>query len=84
MCVLSHAYNHSPLNCQRSVYLHSDQWVVDSPFLHQFTVCAELYNIPILESSNDVSVANSRQAVGHYDGCSAKSYLHQIHVQADL
>lgn len=56
---LNHTYNHSPLNCQRSAHLHGDQWVVDSLFLQEFTVCAELYNSPILESSDDVSIADS-------------------------
>lgn len=78
----SHSYNHSVLNCQGSAYLHRDQCLVHSLFLHQFIVCAELYNIPVLESSDYVSIADSGQTMGHYDGRSAKSHLHHTHVQS--
>lgn len=80
ICELSRSYNRSLLNCPGSAHLHSDQWVVDSLFLHQFVVCAELYDVPVLESSDDISIADSGQTVRHYDGRPAKSHLCQIHV----
>lgn len=73
-------YNRSLFNCQKAAHLHSDQWVVDSPFLHHFIVCTELHNVPVLESSDDVSIADSGQTVGYYDCRPPKSHLHQVQV----
>lgn len=80
--MFGHPDNHSLINFHRSTYLHSDQRVVDSLFLHEFLVCADLYDFPVLKSSDDVGVADRRQAVGHYNSRPTESHLRQIHVKA--
>ncbi len=57
--------------------LHGNKRLVDSFSLHQFVMCAQFYNFTILESSNDISISNSRQPVSHYNGSSAQPDLYR-------
>lgn len=57
-------------------YLHGDQCLVNSLFLHQLAVSPQLYDCTFLESSDDISVSDGWQAVGHNDGGTTLPDLH--------